>query len=64
MITLQVSYRMLLLAGLALLSLWALFRLWPIVLLVVSALIFMAALLPYVRHHRWTVRARRAGDGR
>lgn len=53
MMTLQVSYRMLLLAGLALLSLWALFRLWPIVLLVVTALIFMAALLPYVN---WLVR--------
>jgi predicted PurR-regulated permease PerM len=53
MLTVQVSYRILLLAGLALLSLWALFRLWPIVLLVVSALIFMAALLPYVN---WLVR--------
>jgi predicted PurR-regulated permease PerM len=53
MLSVQVSYRALLLVGLALLSFWALFRLWPIVLLVVTALIFMATLLPYVE---WLVR--------
>lgn len=53
MMTLQVSYRTVLFAGLALLSLYALFRLWPIVLLLVTAAIFMAALLPYVN---WLVR--------
>lgn len=51
--TFQVSYRSVLFAGLALLSLYALFRLWPIVLLLISATIFMAALLPYVN---WLVR--------
>lgn len=53
MMTVQVSYRVLLFAGLALLSLYALVRLWPIVLLLVTATIFMAALLPYVN---WLVR--------
>jgi predicted PurR-regulated permease PerM len=49
----EVSYRGLVVVGLALLSLWALVRLWPVILLVVTAFIFMAALLPFVE---WLVR--------
>jgi predicted PurR-regulated permease PerM len=49
----EVSYRGLVVVGLALLSIWTLVRLWPVVLLVVTAFIFMAALLPYVE---WLVR--------
>lgn len=45
---LEVTYRGLLFAGLALLSLWALFRLWPLLLLLIAAFIFMTALLPFV----------------
>jgi predicted PurR-regulated permease PerM len=37
-----------LLLGLAALSVWTLIEVWPVVLLVVTAFIFMAALLPYV----------------
>lgn len=53
MLKLEVSYRGLILIGLALLSLWALLQLWPIILLIITAFIFMAALLPYVD---WLVR--------
>ena len=53
MLKLEVSYRGVLFAVLAALSLWALFRLWPLVLLVITAFIFMAALLPYME---WLVR--------
>lgn len=48
MLKLELSYRGFVLAGLALLSLWALVRLWPVLVLVITAFIFMAALLPYV----------------
>lgn len=48
MLKIEVSYRGLIVVGLALLSLWALFELWPVVLLVITAFIFMTALLPYV----------------
>jgi predicted PurR-regulated permease PerM len=48
MIRLEISYRGLIVIGLALLSLWTLLQLWPVVLLVITAFIFMAALLPYV----------------
>ena len=48
MLKIEVSFRGLIVAGLALLSLWALFELWPVVLLVITAFIFMTALLPYV----------------
>lgn len=60
MLKLEVSYRGLLLAGLALFSLWAFTRLWPVLILIITAFIFMAALLPYVE---WLVRHRvpRAG---
>jgi predicted PurR-regulated permease PerM len=50
---LELSYRGALFAGLAVLTLIALIRLWPVVVLVLSAFIFMAALLPYVN---WLVR--------
>lgn len=53
MLKLEVSMRGLLLTGLALLSIWALIRLWPLVLLVITAVIFMAAFLPFVD---WLVR--------
>lgn len=55
MLKLEVSYRGLLFAGLALLTLYALYRLWPLVLLVFTSFIFMAALLPFVE---WMVRHR------
>lgn len=55
MIKLEISYRFVILAALALLSLWMLLRLWPVVLAVITAFIFMAALLPYVE---WLVRRR------
>ena len=48
MLKIEVSYRGLIVVGLALASLWALFELWPLVLLVITAFIFMTALLPYV----------------
>lgn len=48
MLKVEVSYRGLIVVGLAVLSLWALVQLWPVVLLVITAFIFMAALLPYV----------------
>jgi predicted PurR-regulated permease PerM len=54
-ITLRITYRGVLLTGLALLSIWALFRLWPIVALVITAFILMSALLPYVE---WLVARR------
>ncbi len=53
MLKVEVSYRGLVAIGAALLTLWALVRLWPVLLLVVTAFIFMAALLPYVE---WLVR--------
>jgi predicted PurR-regulated permease PerM len=49
----EVSYRGLVLIGLALLTLWAMRELWPVILLLIVALIFFAALLPYVQ---WMVR--------
>jgi predicted PurR-regulated permease PerM len=49
----EVSYRGIIAGVLALVTLFALVRLWPVVLLVITAFIFMAALLPYVE---WLVR--------
>lgn len=49
----EVSYRGIIVGVLALVALFALVRLWPVVLLVITAFIFMAALLPYVD---WLVR--------
>lgn len=48
MLKIEISYRGMLLLGLAALSIWALIEVWPVVLLVITAFIFMAALLPYV----------------
>jgi predicted PurR-regulated permease PerM len=53
LIKLELSYRAILLVVVALVGLWALTKLWPIVLLVLTAFIFQAALLPYVE---WMVR--------
>lgn len=52
LLRLEISYRGVLLLGALAIGLWALLQLWQIVLLVVTAFIFMAALLPYVE---WTV---------
>jgi predicted PurR-regulated permease PerM len=48
LLTLQLSTRTLVLALLAAASALVLMRLWPVVLLILTALIFMAALQPYV----------------
>jgi len=48
MLKIEVSYRAILLLALMLVSLWALTKLWPIILLIITAFIFHAALLPYV----------------
>ncbi|GMV85393.1 MAG: AI-2E family transporter [Dehalococcoidia bacterium] len=53
MLKIELSYRGLVVVGLAILSLWGLVQIWPVVLLVLTAFIFMAALLPYVE---WLVR--------
>lgn len=53
MLKLEVSTRGILTIGLALLGLWILRELWAVFLLVITSLIFMAALLPYVN---WLVR--------
>lgn len=55
MLKIEVSYRAIVVAVLAVVGLWAFVRLWPVILLVVTAFIFMAALLPYVE---WLVRRR------
>jgi predicted PurR-regulated permease PerM len=49
----EVSYRGIIAAVVTIVALFALVRLWPVVLLVITAFIFMAALLPYVN---WLVR--------
>ncbi|MGE3076285.1 MAG: AI-2E family transporter [Dehalococcoidia bacterium] len=48
MLKIELSYRGMVAAGLAAVTLWALLNLFQIFLLVVTAFIFMAALLPYV----------------
>ena len=48
LLKLELSWRGLLLAGLAVLGVWMLLKIWAVVLLVIVAIIFMAALLPYV----------------
>jgi predicted PurR-regulated permease PerM len=52
---LEISYRGLVIIALALLALWVAREVWPVILLFLVALIFMAALLPYVN---WLVRRR------
>lgn len=55
MLKLEISYRGLVVIGLALLTIWAAREVWPVILLFLVSLILMAALLPYVnwlvRHH-------------
>lgn len=53
MFKLEVSWRGLIAIAIALAALWLVRQVWPVVLLVAVALIFMAALLPYVE---WLVR--------
>ncbi len=53
MLKIELSYRGLVVIGLAVLSIWALLQLWPVVLLILTSFILMAALLPYVA---WLVR--------
>ncbi len=53
MLKIEVSYRAVFAGVFALAALWAFVRLWPVILLVLTAFIFMAALLPYVE---WLVR--------
>ena len=48
MLRFELSWRGILLFGLAVLSIWMLLKIWAVVLLVIVAFIFMAALLPYV----------------
>jgi putative heme transporter len=48
MLKVELSYRGLITIGLALAGLWFLVRLWPVLILLITSLIFMAALLPYV----------------
>jgi predicted PurR-regulated permease PerM len=52
---LELSYSGLLLIAAGVVTIWAMAQLWPVLLLVVVAFIFMAALLPYVE---WLVRNR------
>jgi predicted PurR-regulated permease PerM len=52
---LEISYRAVFALVLAIAALWAFVRLWPVILLVLTAFIFMAALNPYVE---WLVRKR------
>jgi len=55
MLRIEVSYRAVIAAVLTVAALFAVVRLWPVILLIVTAFIFMAALLPYVE---WLVRHR------
>jgi predicted PurR-regulated permease PerM len=48
LLKLEVSYRGIVLIGLALLSIWALTELWPVIILVLTSLIITVGLLPYV----------------
>ncbi len=57
MLKLDLSLRGLVVLGLVAVSLWLVLQLWSVVLLVIVAIIFMAALLPYVDLFvRWKVR--------
>jgi len=48
MLKLELSYRGMLTVFAVLLGLWALMELWPLVIVVITSFIFMAALLPFV----------------
>jgi predicted PurR-regulated permease PerM len=53
LLKLELSFRGLVLLAAAALAIWALIEIWAVILLVITAVIFMAALLPYVT---WLVR--------
>ncbi len=55
MLKIEISYRAVFALVFAVAALWAFVRLWPVILLVLTAFIFMAALNPYVD---WLVRKR------
>lgn len=48
MLRLEISYRGIVLIIAAIFAVWVLLSLWPIIVVIVTSLIFMAALLPYV----------------
>jgi predicted PurR-regulated permease PerM len=48
LLKLEVSYKGIIAIGLGLLSLWALTQVWPVVILVLTSMIIMVGLLPYV----------------
>jgi putative heme transporter len=48
MLRLELSYRAIVFVALLILGIWALINVWPVIVTVVTAFIFMAALLPYV----------------
>lgn len=56
MLKFELSFRGLVVLGLAILAIWVLAQIWSVLLLVIVAFIFMAALLPYVELFvRWHV---------
>ena len=56
MLKLDLSWRGLIAIGLGILAVWLLLKVWAVVLLIIVAVIFMAALLPYVELFvRWGV---------
>jgi predicted PurR-regulated permease PerM len=48
LLRLEVSYRAIIVAVLVVAAIWSLFVLWPVLVILLTSLIFMAALLPYV----------------
>jgi predicted PurR-regulated permease PerM len=48
MLRLELSYRVIIVVALLVLGIWALINVWPVIVIVVTSFIFMAALLPYV----------------
>jgi predicted PurR-regulated permease PerM len=48
MLRLELSYRAIILVAVIIAVIWALLNVWPVIVIVVTSFIFMAALLPYV----------------
>jgi putative heme transporter len=48
MLRLELSYRAIILVAVVIFVIWALINVWPVIVIVVTSFIFMAALLPYV----------------
>jgi predicted PurR-regulated permease PerM len=48
MLRLELSYRAIIVVGLLILTVWALINVWPVIVIIITSFIFMAALLPYV----------------